>query len=395
MHIQIPGPGWLDAAMKLPDNSLIKSVSDAGPLREAKLKWIALERDPKRLVTCYRHFGLEPSPVGATWAQAIAHWRVNFPKFIDATWRSKFAPYVDLVEDCNEYTAVSTWVDDPDHGTSKLVSMEAAAWVWNHDYRGQGTIPSTCKFTLMCGPVANWFPKEVFELSLKYDAPINYHAYWQCLNGARVANDFHDASGLWNNLESHYGLFPEYVFGEVMPYKSSAEGWRASGCLNANQEKLVATARAVIRDAHPTLAFKQNRILGKNSFGAWFTIGGGLQWKFYELESAQLNALAVMYGEEEETNVDTQLKLDINHHAQAIFNFTFLDGKLYPLTLPPQNKVIQFYHQNSTPFTPAKLFNVTWPMNVVSRSGNMLLVLDAAGVDNDLWMRVEDIVILS
>jgi len=329
MHVQVPTPGWLDVAMTLPDNSLLKSVHNGGTLREAKQKWISLGRDPKFLVTLYRHAGLEPAPPGYTWNQAVAWWKVNFAKFIDGTWLSQYAQYVDLIEDCNEYTAVSTWGDDPDHGESKLLSMEAAAWVWNNFYRGKnvtsadgghGFIPQSCKFTLMCGPVANWFPVEIYDLSLKYDSPINYHPYAQCLNGERVANDFHDASGLWNNLESHYQKYPEYVFGETTVYKSSAEGWRAQGCLNGDINKLVSVLRAVQRDTQPTKAYQENRILGKKSFGAWFTVGGGTQWGLYELEKPQLEVITKMYNEESTGDDEMIDREKIRRLAQEIID---------------------------------------------------------------------------
>lgn len=275
----------------------------------------------------YRHFGLEPSWPGATWAQAVAHWRTNFAKFIDGTWNEKYAAYVDLVEDANEYTAVSTWVDDADHGASKLLSMEAAAWVWNNEYRGQREIPAACKFTLMCGPVANWWPRKLMELSVQYDAPINYHAYAQCLQGARVANDFHDASGLADVLERRYGIYDcEWVYGEVGPYKSTAEGWRAAGCLAGDQGKLVAVARAVQRDTQATRLFREGRLLGRNSFGAWFT-SGSTDFPLYELEAPQLNALVDMYREEaltappigdDEMPLEDLTRAEIKRHADAI-----------------------------------------------------------------------------
>lgn len=396
MHIQVPIPGWLDAAMLLPDYSLLKSVHDASPLREAKLRWAALGRDPKRLVTLYRHFGLEPSPPGSTWAQAVAHWRVNFPKFIDATWRAKFAAFVDLVEDCNEYTAVSTWVDDDDHGESKILSMEAAAWVWNNDYRGQGPIPAGCKFTLMCGPVSNWWPEEIYDLSIKYDAPINYHAYFQCLNGARVAGDFHDASGLANNLESHYGKYCEYVYGEVMPYKSSAEGWRATGCLAGNQEKLISISRQVQRDTQATRLFREGRLLGRNSYGAWFTSGGGAQWALYELEAAQLTALAKMYREEAATAPPQEEPMDvqaIRAHAQAIVDLC--DGKWWATTPLPYVVLAK-----AQPLTTYKapggavaivIPNAAWDIHVTAVSGDYLLVSDPVGTDKDLWVKAADV----
>lgn len=392
MHIQVPIPGWLDSAIRLPDDSLLKAVHNAAVLREAKIKWAALGRDPKRLVTLYRHFGLDPAQPGSSWAQAVAHWRANFGKFIDGTWLTQHAPYVDLVEDCNEYTAVSTWADDPDHGASKLMSMEAAAWVWNNDYRGHGPIPAGCKFTLMCGPVANAFPRAVLELSVKYDAPINYHAYAQCLNGARVPGDFQDASGLADVLEHRYGIFDcEWVYGEVGPYKSSAEGWRAPGCLAGDQTKLVEVARAVQRDTQATRLFREGRLLGRNGYGAWFTSGGGTQWALYELEAAQLQALATMYREEAltapplEDPMDTQA---IKAHAQAIIDL--VDGKWWKTTPLPYivlavaDPLVTYNAPNGTVHDSRP--HVTYDLNVTAVDGDWLKV-----APTPLWVKATDV----
>lgn len=413
MHLQLRNPGWLDAAMLLPDNSLIKSVHDAAPLREAKQKWISLGRNPRKLVTLYRHFELDPPPTSATWLQAVEHWKQNFAKFIDKTWLEQYSQYVDLIEDCNEYTAVSTWVDDPDHGRSKLLSMEAAAWVWNNLYRGKqittadggtGIIPDTCKFTLMCGPVSNWFPREVFELSVKYDAPINYHAYTRCLNNLRFWNDFHDDSGLWNNLESGYGIYPEWVFGEVMPYKSSSEGWRHSTVLDANQNLLVEINRAVQRDLYQTRAFRENRILGFGSFGAWFTVGGGVQWQYYELETEQLFALANMYKEEYLEPEDDMASVIPNLEDRAkvkelmrqINNLVdpWWANRIVPFALPAQNRNIQIYKEVSGVFNPHDIRNITYVMNVVEVRGDFLKVYDTTGTISDLWVKAQDIMVL-
>lgn len=414
MHLQLRNPGWLDAAMLLPDNSLLKSVHDASPLREAKQKWISLGRDSKKLVTVYRHFGLEPSADDASWEQATEHWKRNFAKFVDKTWLTQYASYVDLIEDCNEYTAVSTWVDDADHGKGKLLSMEAAAWVWNTFYRGKwvtsidggtGFIPATCKFTLMCGPVSNWFPVEVFKLSVKYDAPINYHSYFRCLNNERYYNDFHEDSGLWNNLESHYGIYPEWVFGEVMPYKSSAEGWRHSTVLNANQDLLVSISRAVQKDMYTTRAFRENRILGYGNFGAWFTVGGGEQWKYYELEAPQLIALAKMYKEEyiespedDMTSVipNPEDRAKVRELLRQINNYVdpWWDGKTVPFVIPPQNIIIQIYKETNNVFVPFDKRNITYSMNVTAIKGDYLRVFDTVGTDKDLWVNARDIIVI-
>lgn len=294
MHIQSPPSGWLEAVNILPDYALVKSVSDAAPLLDAKLRWQALGRDPKKLFTAYRHFDIEPAPIG-TWESALAHWRRMFARFVDKTWLERYAKYVDFVLDCNEYTAASTWTDPADKARV-LMSMRAGATVWNKEYRGRdvhsadggfGHIPDACKFVLMCGPVSNAFPVEVFDVALDNDCPISYHAYTRYEDKVRYVNDWHDDSGLWDVLEQKYGKKPYWMFGECTPYRNAQDGWRAEHVLGGDVNLLVGAMRAWWLDCAKTDAYKSGRLIGP---GAWFTCFGG--WKYYNLETPQLLLLA-------------------------------------------------------------------------------------------------------
>jgi len=296
MHLQDLPPGWLSAVDYLPDYAAVKSVSNAAPLLEAKQRWAALGRDPKRLTTAYRHFDIDPAPIGS-WESALAHWRRMFARFVDRTYLERYAAHVDLVLDCNEYTAASTWTDPADKARV-LMSMRAGARIWNTEYRGRevrsadgglGRIPDTVKFVLMCGPVGNAWPVEVFDLALAEDCPISYHAYTRYQDSVRFEHDFAHDSGLWNVLEQRYGRKPQWLFGECGPYRSAAEGWRAPAVLGDDEDKLVKAMHAWWADCATTAAYREGRILGP---GCWFTSGGGEAWKWYELEAPQLIRLA-------------------------------------------------------------------------------------------------------
>lgn len=295
MHMQSPVPGWTGALLKMPDYSLVKAF-DAGVLQDAKQKWAAAGRDPGKLITLFRHFDMVTAPEG-TWAEAVAHWRRMFNRFVDRTYLERYAPFVDFVSESNEYTAESTWAD-PVERAKALRNMEAAAYVWNTAFRGKwvtaadgarGFISDTCKLVLMSGPMGNRFPREVFEIARKYDCPIDYHAYMLIYREDRHADDFKNVSGLWNTLERAYGIQVQWIFGECGPALSTFEGWRHPNVLGGDQALLAGYMRDWVRDIASTAAYREGRVLGT---GAWFTSGGGPQWNFYELEAAQLNAIA-------------------------------------------------------------------------------------------------------
>ncbi|HEY5903608.1 MAG TPA: hypothetical protein VIU39_13720, partial [Anaerolineales bacterium] len=138
-HLQRTVPNWLDALPLLPDDlpiALIKGF-EASMLWEAKERWMALGRSPLTLRTLFRHSDIQTVPRGSTWDEAKDHWRRMFARFVDRTYLEHYASHIDLINEANEYTALSTWRDDPDHGALALMNMQAAAWVWNNEYRGR------------------------------------------------------------------------------------------------------------------------------------------------------------------------------------------------------------------------------------------------------------------
>jgi len=296
MHFQTRISDWLRAVVALPDNVLVKSVSDPGLLREAVQAWTVAGRRRESLTTVFRHYGLHSPPSGSTWEQAKTHWRGQFSQFVNRTYLEQYAGFVNLVQGENEHTASSTWTD-PFATAQALLSERAAASVWNTEFRGrhvvsqdggEGDIPSDCKLTLLSGPVGNDFPLEIFQLSVSEDCPIDYHAYTRWQDGQRYAYDWQDDSGLWAVLEARYGLRPEWIFGECGPYLGVNEGWRHPAVLNGDQALLKTAMRAWYMDVTATSAFREGRILGQ---GAWFTSGIGTGWECYQYHTPDLIAV--------------------------------------------------------------------------------------------------------
>ena len=297
MHFQERVGDWEKAIPILPPNALIKSVSDPGLLRDAVRIWLESGRQRDELTTCYRHYNLDMPPRGLNWDESKLWWRMMFHRFIDKTYLENYANSVDLVQGTNETTSTSTWLDANDK-QYHLQSEEAAAWVWNSEFRGrtvhspdggEGFIPATCKLTLLSCPVGNDIPEEIFELSISEDAPIDYHAYTHWVNGVRDPGDWRFHSGRWAYLEEEYGLNPQWIFGECGPYAGTNEGWRYPSVLGGDVTLLLSAMRAWYVGVVNTNAFQEGRIIGQ---GAWFTSGSASSWPHYQFFTSDLIALA-------------------------------------------------------------------------------------------------------
>ncbi|HEY5988082.1 MAG TPA: GH25 family lysozyme, partial [Streptosporangiaceae bacterium] len=258
---------------------------------------MALGRSPLTLRTLFRHSDIQTVPRGSTWDEAKDHWRRMFARFVDRTYLEHYASHIDLINEANEYTALSTWRDDPDHGALALMNMQAAAWVWNNEYRGrlvrsadggEGFVPPECKLCLMSGPVANWFPKSVLDLSVAEDCPIDYHCYILVKDGVRQPEDWREHSGLWHFLEQEHGVRPEWVGGEGGLYRSTFEGWRSGNVAGGSLPLYQTILSSMVADMVRTPAFEAGRFLGF----VLFTTGRVGGWENYELDTDEMKPLA-------------------------------------------------------------------------------------------------------
>jgi hypothetical protein len=301
MHIQRPTDGWLEALVAMPDGAYVKSVSDAGVLTAAHNAWTAAGRDPARLLTGYRHYDLY-LPKG-DWESLKAQWRAMFFRFVDRTYLEQHAAHVGAVEELNEY-----FTNDSIYNTGELPlylnSARAAVAVWNGEFRGrvvhspdggEGTIRADCRLILGNGFVTHDIPREMVQLAVDEDCIVGYHAYTKWSSGQRWPDDWPNHSGHFDTLEQRYGLRPAWAFTECGPYLGTHEGWRHPGCLGGDATKLVDAMRLWLRDVAATAAYRENRIYGT---GAWFTVGAGVDWDWYELRGPELLALAQMAAQE-------------------------------------------------------------------------------------------------
>ncbi len=293
-HIQLPPQNWHTALLALPrftppnrGKALVKAVSNPSILREAKQVWAADGRDPARLVTLYRHFDVQTIQTGDDWPAAVAHWQAMFKRWVDGTYLSSYAAFVDLVSEANEYTANTTWLD-PAQKAWALLNVRAASAVWNSTYRGKMGIPDTCRLALLSGPVGNFIPREVLELAIADDQVIDYHAYWNCNQGARVAHDFTYNSGYFDTLEQMHGLSPRWVFGEAGPFSSAEDGWLV--CLGGDRQLLASVTRAVVADIETTAACREDRIEG--TFAMFTCDSPTGTWRHFVMTTPDLVACA-------------------------------------------------------------------------------------------------------
>jgi len=380
MHMQAGTPGWLNALAIMPPRVLVKAVNDPSICREAK----QVKPD---CYTCVRHADVDRAPSGFDYAQAKAWWRVQFFKFVDRTYLEQYAPYVNMVEEANEYTASSTWLNPAETETA-LNSARAAVAVWNGEFRGKqvrapdggiGLIPADCRLVLCNGPVSNTIHREYFRLAVEDDCIVGYHPYTRYFRGTRFENDWRDDSGRWHFMEQEYGLKPLHAGTECGPYINTENGWRHPDVLDGNVPALIQAFRNWLEDVRETPAYREGRLLGP---GAWFT-SGNVGWPYYQLETPELLLLAELMRElwnPGETDMDAITKEKIRQHAQAILDLVADDWwktKNPPYKLPPQNKLVQFLQVNGEPFMPNQVRHVTYAMDVFERSGDLLRVTAA------------------
>jgi hypothetical protein len=299
MHFQTSVSNWDQALLRMPDWVLVKSVNDGSLLVDAYQKWTAAGRDPSRLFLDYRHHDLDYT-FSTNWDLMVAKWRMNFSRFIDGTYLEKYAPYIKLIEELNEYTD-TRMVTDKELLAPRLASARAAVWVWNNEYRGRtltidnktGTIPDSARLVVCNSPVGNDIPIEFYELCRDEDAVLGVRTYTKWLDKQRDSGDFRWHSGRPFFNEQEYGIKVDYVLGETGPYNGSTlGGWRHSSCMGADRGLLIEGMRDWIRDMASTAAYQEGRILGP---GAWFTSSTlGDQWGEYRLWDTELKPLADM-----------------------------------------------------------------------------------------------------
>jgi len=289
IHFQNSEPSWTNALPFLPDGSLIKSIGDPGLLMDAKQKWIALGRDPKKLITMYRHFDVYTYPVPNDPQGALNHWTAMYNRWFDGTYRDKYLTFVDLCCESNEYTSDSTWAD-PISMALALQNVLAAGIAWNDRFRK--LTPNT-RVCLLAGPVGNWIPDVVLKWAVELDLPVDYHAYTYCINGERAPNEWQECSGLWEQMEQSAGVRPDWVAGEAGPFNSMNGGWRNQHCLAGDETKLVDVTRATVQNTQKTDACLTGRWLGWANYTA-----GQVGWPDYWLQEPQLVKLANMYQQE-------------------------------------------------------------------------------------------------
>ena len=277
----------------MPDRHLFKAVANPGLITEAVKKWTAAGRDPRLLLTDYRHHDLY-LPHGS-WEEVKAQWRAMFFRFVNRTYLEQHAANVKMVEENNEYFT-SNSIQNPAELSAYLLSVRAAVAIWNNEFRGrtvtspdggQGLIPADCRLVIANGFVANDIPREYFELALSDDCVLAYHAYSKYENGARWPDDWPNHSGRWERMEQQFGLKPIWAFTETGPYFDSGAGWRDPKCLGNDENKLVAAMRQFYTDLAGTAAYREGRLLG----AAWFTCVA-FGWRGYYLETPQLTRIA-------------------------------------------------------------------------------------------------------
>lgn len=301
MHVQAGNPRWDTAIALLPaHNAVVKSVANPSTLMLARERWVAAGRDLENLWTIFRHDEIRNAENVDDWSALKAHWRAQYFKAIDRTYLENYAAHARLVEAANEHS------DDDMANGLKPADMRvsyrntlASVEVWNTEFRGRwvnspdggrGFIPADCRLVIGNVPVGNDIPKSFYELAVAHDCVLGIHPYTKVINGQIDPQTWRYHSGRWEENEQRYGIFPDYAATECGPYWDAHHGWRSPLCCGHDENLLLQAMEEWWTELVTTDAYRERRLLGAH--GCWFTIGGGDEWKQYELEIAQTEKLA-------------------------------------------------------------------------------------------------------
>lgn len=296
IHLQTSVPNWLEAVVKMPAKTLVKSVT-VQQLAEAKA-----HNGGVYTMLRYVNDGMQqvnPSDTEATRENRARAW---FNSFIDGTflngstsdffhWRA-----TDIIGFWNEYMANSQTAAEKEMWWKQ---ERTAARIWRDEYRNgpNGAKLGHIRLAISATAIGNDIPWQTAETATLYDCIVDYHAYTLIENGVRDPGDWQFLSGRWSTMDNDFrarGYTVKWLFGESGPFSSAVTGWRHESVLNGDINAYVAAIRTWIRDVKTTLAYQQGRVLGY----ALFTTGGGSIWEWFETKQPELNALADMLKQE-------------------------------------------------------------------------------------------------
>lgn len=263
---------------------LVKAIDRGDILREAK------QTNPN-VVTVLRHWYDGGQVFGGDWEANLARARAFLATFIDGTFRDQYAPYVDYIEEFNEFLANS---QNETEIAERVLWVEAVAWVWKHEYRVKPEY-AHIRLVICNAAVGNWIDRSFAEIARDYDCIMGYHPYTLWERKVRWDGDWLNLSGLWDVMESEWGIKVNWMFTECGPFQAAEDGWRSPECLGGDRALLVEAMRQWVADVKTTDAYREGRIVGT---GAWFTSGGGSQWDMFELTATELVPLGDMFEAE-------------------------------------------------------------------------------------------------
>ena len=277
-HFQGDVPDW----PRVVSRTICKKAIDRGDiLKTAKLI------NPKVFTILRHHVGNQE--FGGTWEDNVQRALDFFSRFIDGTFDEKYAPYVDAIEEYNEYLANS---HTPEEVQMRLMWALACAHVWEHEYRTQ-PLYQHIRLILCNTAVGNIIDWRFGEIAMQYDCLLGYHPYTLWEHKQRWDGDFDNLSGLFNTMEEALWpdhIKPTWVLTEAGPFRNAADGWRHPEVLDRDINAYINAVRLWIEDVKGTRAYQEGRIIGFNLFNT----GGTPEWVWYETNTDEMEALAPM-----------------------------------------------------------------------------------------------------
>lgn len=327
---------WPSAVVALPEKCSIKAV-DRGDILRSSGSY------KNGIFTVLRHWNDNYAWTN-DWETAKQLARDWFDSFIDGTFISQYVQHVMAVSERNEY---DSHVLPPQERATRILWMQAAAWVWTNEYRNQlqqfrpGLPP--IYLILADNAVGNDLPVEAAQLAVDNDLILGYHPYiavyspslvkmpiyigpdfrnagaYRVVNkngfapvvdankvlvvpGERSPDEWRWLSGRWHFMEQEWGLKPKWAFTEAGPVQDMTGayvlnpngGWRTIwGYSQSAIDSYIDMLEQWLSDVQRTPAYAEGRIYGFNLFNT-----GGAGWDGFKTEQPEMGQISVMLQRE-------------------------------------------------------------------------------------------------
>ena len=175
--------------------------------------------------------------------------------------------------------------------------MRAVNEVWRNEYR---TRAEYAHIRLVSANIAigNDIPVEIAQTVQEYNGYLSYHAYTAVRDAQFVPDEWRTYSGRWTAMDAIYrtqDINVDWLFtemGAVLQYENghlgAYDGWKQARVYNGNISKYIGMMAYWLDKTYAWNELNSNRARG----GAFFTTGGGNEWRSFEIQQPHMNQIA-------------------------------------------------------------------------------------------------------